>query len=129
MTGQWETMTYVDDGQYMRLKAKEIATVDKESIYQVGLYNISAEEALDDANAHRFDRLLRNVLLTYDAIWYLNLDENLVEIIETLTSIRVGTQFHNVASACASSPAITCIHPTASASSPLRTQDLLRAGR
>ena len=98
MTGQWETMTYVDDGQYMRLKAKEIATVDKESIYQVGLYNISAEEALDDANAHRFDRLLRNVLLTYDAIWYLNLDENLVEIIETLTSIRVGTQFHNVAS-------------------------------
>ena len=99
MTGQWETMTYVDDGQYMRLKAKEIATVDKESIYQVGLYNISAEEALDDANAHRFDRLLRNVLLTYDAIWYLNLDENLVEIIETLTSIRVGTQFHNVASA------------------------------
>ena len=99
MTGQWETMTYVDDGQYMRLKAKEIATVDKESIYQVGLYNISVEEALDDANAHRFDRLLRNVLLTYDAIWYLNLDENLVEIIETLTSIRVGTQFHNVASA------------------------------
>ena len=99
MTGQWETMTYVDDGQYVRLKAKEIATVDKESIYQVGLYNISAEEALDDANAHRFDRLLRNVLLTYDAIWYLNLDENLVEIIETLTSIRVGTQFHNVASA------------------------------
>lgn len=99
MTGQWETMTYVDDGQYMRLKAKEIVTVDKESIYQVGLYNISAEEALDDANAHRFDRLLRNVLLTYDAIWYLNLDENLVEIIETLTSIRVGTQFHNVASA------------------------------
>lgn len=99
MTGQWETMTYVDDGQYMRLKAKEIATVDKESIYQVGLYNISAEEALDDANAHRFDRFLRNVLLTYDAIWYLNLDENLVEIIETLTSIRVGTQFHNVASA------------------------------
>ena len=99
MTGQWETMTYVDDGQYMRIKAKEIATVDKESIYQVGLYNISAEEALDDANAHRFDRLLRNVLLTYDAIWYLSLDENLVEIIETLTSIRVGTQFHNVASA------------------------------
>ena len=99
MTGQWETMTYVDDGQYMRLKAKEITTVDKESIYQVGLYNISAEESLDDANAHRFDRLLRNVLLTYDAIWYLNLDENLVEIIETLTSIRVGTQFHNVASA------------------------------
>ena len=29
MTGQWETMTYVDDGQYMRLKAKidEIMTV------------------------------------------------------------------------------------------------------
>ena len=85
--------------KYLVSMAKEIATVDKESIYQVGLYNISAEEALDDANAHRFDRLLRNVLLTYDAIWYLNLDENLVEIIETLTSIRVGTQFHNVASA------------------------------
>lgn len=85
--------------KYLVSMAKEIATVDKESIYQVGLYNISAEEALDDANAHRFDRLLRNVLLTYDAIWYLSLDENLVEIIETLTSIRVGTQFHNVASA------------------------------
>ena len=85
--------------KYLVSMAKKIATVDKESIYQVGLYNISAEEALDDANAHRFDRLLRNVLLTYDAIWYLSLDENLVEIIETLTSIRVGTQFHNVSSA------------------------------
>ena len=85
--------------KYLVSMAKEIATVDKESIYQVGLYNISAEESLDDANAHRFDRLLRNVLLTYDAIWYLSLDENLVEIIETLTSIRVGTQFHNVVSA------------------------------
>ena len=99
MTGQWETMTYVDDGQYMRLKAKEIASAGRDALYQVGLYNISAEEALDDANSHRFDRLMRNMLLTYDAIWYLNLDDNLIEIIETLTSVRVGTQFRDVAAA------------------------------
>lgn len=65
----------------------------------MSLSNISADKAFDDANSHRFDTLIRNVLLTYDAIWYINLDEDRLETIETMTETRVGMQFHSVTQA------------------------------
>lgn len=99
LTGQEESMTYVDNGQYMRLKARAIATVGKSTAYQVSLYNISDDRAMDDAASHRFDRLVRNLTLAYDGIWYLNLDEDVMEIIEAMSTMRVGTQFHGVATA------------------------------
>lgn len=98
-SGQWETMTYVDNGQYMRVKSKEIAARGTHSVHQLNLTNISADKAFDDTHSHRFDMLVRNVLLTYDAIWYVNLDQDIIEIIESLTETRVGTQFHGAAAA------------------------------
>lgn len=65
----------------------------------MSLSNISADKAFDDANSHRFDTLICNVLLTYDAIWYINLDEDRLETIETMTETRVGMQFHSVTQA------------------------------
>lgn len=99
LTGQEESMTYVDNGQYMRLKARAIASVGKKTAYQVGLYNISADQELDDADSHLFDRLVRNLTLAYEAIWYCNLDEETIDIIEAMSTMRVGTRFNGVAAA------------------------------
>lgn len=96
-TGQLESMTYVDNGQFLRLKARQIAHFGANSILQVNLYNISADRNIDDEDSHRFDKIVRNVLLTYDAIWYLNLEKDICEIVETLTGVRVGTQLPGVA--------------------------------
>lgn len=95
-TAQWETMTYVDNGQFLRLRAKLIAHAGPNSVFQVSLYNITAEKNIDDEDSHRFDKIVRNVLLTYDAIWYLDLKQDICEIVETLTGVRAGTQFHGV---------------------------------
>ena len=96
-TGQLESMTYVDNGQFLRLKARQIAHSGANSILQVNLYNIIADRNIDDEDSHRFDKIVRNVLLTYDAIWYLNLEKDICEIVETLTGVRVGTQLPGVA--------------------------------
>lgn len=96
-TGQWESMMYVDNGQYMRVKIKELAARGTHSVHQLHLSNISADKAFDDTHSHRFDTIVRNVLLTYDAIWYVNLDQDVIEIIEALAGTRVGMQFHDTA--------------------------------
>lgn len=96
-TGQWELMTYVDNGQYMRLTIKEIAARGPHWVHQLHLSNISADKAFDDTHSHRFDTIVRNVLLTYDAIWYVNLDQDVIEIIEALAGTRIGMQFHDAA--------------------------------
>ena len=96
-TGQWESMMYVDNGQYMRVKIKELAARGTHSVHQLHLSNISADKAFDDTHSHRFDTIVRNVLQTYDAIWYINLDQDVIEIIEPLTETRVGMQFHDTA--------------------------------
>lgn len=96
-TGQWESMMYVDNGQYMRVKIKELAARGTHSVHQLHLSNISADKAFDDTHSHRFDTIVRNVLLTYDAIWYVNLDQDVIEIIEALAGTRVGMQFHDAA--------------------------------
>ena len=96
-TGQWESMMYVDNGQYMRVKIKKLAARGTHSVHQLHLSNISADKAFDDTHSHRFDTIVRNVLLTYDAIWYVNLDQDVIEIIEALAGTRVGMQFHDTA--------------------------------
>ena len=53
-TGQWESMMYVDNGQYMRVKIKELAARGTHSVHQLHLSNISADKAFDDTHSHRF---------------------------------------------------------------------------
>lgn len=85
-SGQPETMTYVDNGQYMQVPLKTVAQAGQRCIHQAELYNISLDEAARDKQSRRFDNLLRNILLTYEGIWYLDMERRVLEIIEPLTS-------------------------------------------
>lgn len=90
-SGQTETMTYVDNGQYMKVHLKTIAQAGQYCIHRAELYNISLDETAREKQSQRFDTLLRNIILTYEGIWYLDRAQQLLEIIEPLTSDqRIG---------------------------------------
>lgn len=85
-SGQTETMTYVDNSQYMRVNLKTVARAGHRCIHRAELYNISLDEAARDKQSRRLDKVLRNIILTYEGIWYLNMENQVLEIIEPLTS-------------------------------------------
>ena len=87
-SGRTETMTYVDNGQYMRVNLRTIARVGHHYIHRAELYNISLDEAVKDKSAHHFDNILRNILLMFEGIWYLDTEHETLEIIEPLTDDR-----------------------------------------
>lgn len=89
-SGRTETMTYVDNGQYMRVNLRTIARVGHHYIHRAELYNISLDEAVKDKSAHHFDNILRNILLMFEGIWYLDTEHETLEIIEPLTDDRKG---------------------------------------
>ena len=77
-SGQQETMTYVDNGQYMRVNLRTVAQVGHHCIHRAELYNIR--------QSRHFDTLLRNIILTYEGVWYLDLEHKVLEIIVPLTA-------------------------------------------
>lgn len=76
------TMTYVDGGQYLRINARLIGNVGETSLMRVVLHNITHDE--DGGASRRFDEMLRSLVLTYDGIYYLHVDTDEVEVIETM---------------------------------------------
>ena len=89
-SGKTETMTYVDNGQYMRVNLRTIARVGHHYIHRAELYNVSLDEAVKDKSSHHFDNILRNILLMFEGIWYLDMGRETLEIIEPLTDDRKG---------------------------------------
>ena len=89
-SGRTETMTYVDNGQYMRVNLRTIARVGHHYIHRAELYNVSLDEAVKDKSSHHFDNILRNILLMFEGIWYLDMGRETLEIIEPLTDDRKG---------------------------------------
>lgn len=85
-SGQTETMTYVDNSQYMRVNLKTVAQAGHLCIHRAELYNISLDEAARDKQSRRLDNVLRNIILTYEGIWYLDMERRVLEVIEPLTS-------------------------------------------
>lgn len=85
-SGQQETMTYVDNGQYMRVNLRTVAQVGHHCIHRAELYNISLDEEARDRQSRHFDTLLRNIILTYEGVWYLDLEHKVLEIIVPLTA-------------------------------------------
>lgn len=85
-SGQTETMTYVDNSQYMRVNLKTVAQAGHLCIHRAERYNISLDEAARDKQSRRLDNVLRNIILTYEGIWYLDMERRVLEVIEPLTS-------------------------------------------
>lgn len=106
-----ETMTYVDQGLYMRMILRTIASVGKTCIHRAEFYNITADKTARDKESEALDKALRSILLAYEGVYYVQpaLDRGDTIVSMTSTGWSSGT-FHDI-SATAKDFAEDFIHP------------------
>ncbi len=83
-SGRQESLTYVDSGQYMRLRLQTIANLGFTRIYRAELYNITHDSEVQGHESRRLDQILRTIFHLYEGIYYLNYQKDVCEIISSL---------------------------------------------
>ena len=83
-SGRQESLTYVDSGQYMRLRLQTIANLGSTRIYRAELYNITHDSEIQGHESQRLDQILRTIFHLYEGIYYLNYQKDVCEIISSL---------------------------------------------
>ena len=66
-----ETLTYVDQGLYLRMKLETIASVGKLCVHRAEFYNITADKTARDKESETLDKALRSILLAYEGVYYI----------------------------------------------------------
>ena len=95
-SGKTETLTFADNGQYFRLNARTIAGQDGMYIHRLETYNITADE--DAETTKLFDTLIRNSTIVYREIYFYDVEEDELQIIETTNSWeKAGDKIKDVA--------------------------------
>jgi PAS domain-containing protein len=82
---KWESATYVDNGQYMRVQLRTISAVQGRYIHLASLYNITLRQE-EQEEPKRLDQLFRNVLQIYDGIYCLHPQQDTMEVLQPLFS-------------------------------------------
>lgn len=77
------SMIYVDGGQYFRFRVKKLAGANGQYLCRGELHNITFDPKTRESR--HFDKLLRNLLLQYDGILYLDLKQDALHVTETST--------------------------------------------
>lgn len=80
-TAESSGMTYVDNGQYMRLEAHKIAGPENRWVGWASLTNLSVDAGIRQTDA--FDAVFRNVMLIFDGIYYFDRRQSLIQVIES----------------------------------------------
>lgn len=91
-SGQTETMTYVDNGQYMRANLRTVAQVGPYCIHRAELFNISLDKEANGSQSDSLDSLLRNILLAYEGIWFLDREHQVLKVIQPVNSFSPFTR-------------------------------------
>lgn len=78
-------MTFVENGQYMRLSAHKLAETPSFALLQAQLTNLTYDQDL--TTFHRYENVFRNLMLVYDDIYFIDHQNKEVHVIESLTSL------------------------------------------
>lgn len=90
-----EVITYVDNGQYMRISVSMIAGEEDDWLGICHLSNVSNDYDYNDTE--KYDLILRHLYLMYDGVYYLNRRENQIEVVECIhEKVGVGTIFKDI---------------------------------
>lgn len=90
-----EMMTYVENGQYIRIFLDIIGGAPGFYVGCSRIYNISYDQTA--YNLQHADALLRNVLVIFDGLYYLDNEADTMEIIRTLRSdVDEGDKIHDI---------------------------------
>jgi hypothetical protein len=66
-SGKKEKITFIENGQYMRLTIRTIAGNKGNYIHKVGLYNITYDDKQE--RMRRNDEIIRNIAVVYKGIY------------------------------------------------------------
>ena len=90
-----EMMTYVENGQYIRIFLDIIGGVPGFYVGRARIYNITYDQSA--YNLQRVDALLRNILIVFDGLYYLDTEADTMEIIRTLRmDVDEGDKLHDI---------------------------------
>ena len=78
-------MTFVENGQYMRMSAHKLAETPSFALLQAQLTNLTYDQDL--TTFHRYENVFRNLMLIYDDIYFIDPQNKEVHVIESLTSL------------------------------------------
>lgn len=77
----WETLTYADNGQYIRVSVHWIAGDEKDWVGEAHLYNISNDSAIQQAKT--LDNTLRNIFQLYEGFYLLDRGKGEVKVLRS----------------------------------------------
>ncbi len=80
-TGQDETMAFVENGQYMRLRCKTVGSFENLRVHRIILANITYNE--DEKLVAEIDSLVRNTSQIFKDIYLWNVEEDKQMVVET----------------------------------------------
>lgn len=93
--GKTEPLTFVENGEYLRVRAVFVAGIHDFWIGRAGLTNISPDR--QTVKTHREDRLFRSIALLFDGIYLLNLEQDEIEVSESVhAKVMPETVFHGI---------------------------------
>ena len=80
-SGKKEKITFIENGQYMRLTIRTIAGNKGNYIHKVGLYNITYDDKQE--RMRRNDEIIRNIAVVYKGIYLWSVKDSEIELIMT----------------------------------------------
>lgn len=80
-----ESMTYVDNGKYLRVNMEIVARTNQISVGRLALYNITFDDKFKETK--RYDEIFRNAILFYDGIYYVHMDTGVLEVLEAINPL------------------------------------------
>lgn len=78
-------MTFVENGQYLRLSAKRIAETSNFTLILARLANITYDQDL--TAFHQYENAFRNLMLIYDGIYFIDRQKEELHVIESMTAL------------------------------------------
>lgn len=89
------SLTYVDSGQYLQVSMIKIAGSRDHWLGKASLTNLSSIDMLGPAR--KLDSVFRNLELLYDGLYYLNMQEDQIEVLDCVhPKVKPGTVFHGI---------------------------------
>lgn len=89
-SGMEENMTYVDNGQYFKIRVQKVASLDNRILCRAHIYNITYDQ--DMTSFRQYDDIFRNLMLIYDGVYFFDMAHSELQVIESMNPLMHAGQ-------------------------------------
>lgn len=89
-SGKEENMTYVDNGQYFKIRVRKVASLGDTILCRAHIYNITYDQ--DMTSFRQYDDIFRNLMLIYDGVYFFDMARGELQVIESMNSLMHAGQ-------------------------------------